>query len=108
MEMNQKTLIKDNEDNIYSKDPFAEYSSLSEATTLQGAYEMRSIQPTTTNVVSTQIEEITASQETRENRNALRKGKKCNMLLFITFLNMFCFICLCVATVVTNCKIFDK
>ncbi len=105
MEKNQKTLIRDNEENIYSPDPYAECSSLSEATTLQGAYEMRSIQPTTTNVVSTQIEEITASQETRD---ALRKGKKCNMLLFITFLNMFCFICLCVATVVTNCKIFEK
>ncbi len=111
MEMNQKTLIIDNEDNIYSPDPFAEYSSLSEATILQGAYELRSIQPTANNIVTLQggqTREINVSQDTKKHQNSLRKGKKCTMQLFSTCLNMFCFICLFLAAGVTYCKIFQK
>jgi len=98
MEMNQKTLIIDNEDNIYFPDPFAEYSSLSEATALQGAYEMRSIQPTANNIVTSgQTREINVSQE-----------KKYTMQLCRTYLNMFCFICLLVYAGVVICKMFKK
>jgi len=55
--MNQNTLIRDNNKNIYSPNPietYEEYSYLPQASTLQGAYEMRSIQPTATNIATPQ------------------------------------------------------
>jgi len=79
--MNQKTMKKGNQNNIYHPNPtdFGEYTYLPQATTLQGAYEMRSIQPTATNIATPQggqTEEITDIQDTREHVDALMKRKK--------------------------------
>ncbi len=110
--MNQKTLIRNNEENIYSPNPteaYEEYSYLPQTTTLQGAYEMQSIKPTVTNIVTPeggQNEETTASHETREKRDALGKRKRCTMQLFM-FLNMFLFICIFVAAGLVICKILE-
>jgi len=99
-----------NQDNIYHPNPtdFGEYSYLPQATTLQRAYEMRSIQPTATNIVALQggqTEEITDIQETRENKDALRKRKKWALQLC---LSIFCFVCIIFAASAIFCKIFEK
>ncbi len=109
--MSQKTLIRDNEENIYSPNPteaYEEYSYLPQTTTLQGAYEMQSIKPTVTNIVTPeggQNEETTASQETRENRDALNQRKKWALQLC---LSIFCFVCIIFAASAIFCKIFEK
>ncbi len=108
--MNQKTMKRDNQNNNYHPNPtdFGEYVNLPQATTLQGAYEMRSIQPTATNIVALQggqTEEITDIQETRENRDALNQRKKWALQLC---LSIFCFVCIIFAAGAIFCKIFEK